>query len=74
MTLQELFDVLGANPEIILFFFAALPLTAFLASVFGRGEGHLSPWKYLYCILTYLSAIPGIFAILLNIYLFLFET
>ena len=73
MTLQEFFDACTSNPEIIGFYFVALPLTAFLASVFGKGEGHLSPWKYLYTILVYGATIPGIFAIVLNVYLFLFE-
>ena len=72
MTLQEFFDACTSNP-IIGFYFVALPLTAFLASVFGKGEGHLSPWKYLYTILVYGATIPGIFAIVLNVYLFLFE-
>lgn len=73
MTLQEFFDICSARPEFVGFFFIALPLTAFLASVFGRGEGHLSPWKYLYSFVVYAASIPGIFAILLNVYLFLFE-
>jgi hypothetical protein len=51
----------------------AVPLTAFLALLFGKGEGHLSPWKYLYSFLVYLTCIPGIFAITLSVYLFLFE-
>ena len=73
MTLQDFFDMLSQNPAIILFYFAAIPLTAFLAGVFGKGEGHLTPWKELYCFLSYASAIPAIFAITLNVYLFLFE-
>ena len=73
MTLQQFFDLLSANPSIILFYFLAMPLTAFLASVFGKGEGHLTPWKQLYCFLVFAAAIPGIFAIILNVYLFLFE-
>ncbi len=73
MTLQDFFDLLSANPAFILFYFIALPLTAFLASVFGKGEGHLTPWKQLYCVLSFAAAIPGIFAIMLNVYLFLFE-
>jgi len=73
MTLQEFFDACTNNPEIIGFYFVALPLTAFLASVFGKGEGHLSPWKYLYTVLVYAATVPGIFAIVLNVYLFLFE-
>lgn len=73
MTLQDFFDICSDRPEFIGFFFVALPLTAFLASIFGKGEGHLSPWKYLYSFLVYAATIPGIFAILLNVYFFLFE-
>jgi len=73
MTLQEFFDLLSAHPEVIIFFFASLPMTAFLASVFGKGEGHLTPWKQLYCVLTFAATIPGVFALILNVYLFLFE-
>ncbi len=40
---------------------------------FSKGQRHLSTWKYLYSVLIYLVAIPGIFAVTLSIYLFLFE-
>jgi len=73
MTLQQFFDLLSENPAIVLFYFIALPLTAFLCGIFGKGEGHLSPWKYVYCALMYMAAVPGIFAVILNVYLFLFE-
>jgi len=73
MTLGQFFDSLSNNPSIVLFYFFALPLTAFLSLVFGKGEGAISPWKYLYSVLVYLACIPGIFAITLNVYLFLFE-
>lgn len=73
MTLQQFFDLISENPAFVLFYFLALPLTAFLASIFGKGEGHLTPWKQLYCFLMFSAAIPGIFAFILNIYLFLFE-
>ena len=73
MTLKEFFNLLAANPAIIIFFFIACPLTAFLASILGKSEGHLSPWKYLYTFLVYAICIPGIFSVTLNIYLFLFE-
>lgn len=73
MTLQQFFDLISENPSFILFYFIALPLTAYLSSIFGKGEGHLTPWKQLYCVLVFAAAIPGIFAVILNIYLFLFE-
>ena len=73
MTLQELFDYFSANPAALLLFFLGIPLTALLANVMGRGEGHLSPWKYLYSVLVFLACVPGIFAAALAAYLFLFE-
>jgi hypothetical protein len=73
MTLGEFFEMIGRNPNLVLFYFIALPLTAFLAGVLGKDEGNLSPWKYLYSTIIFLVCVPGIFAITLNIYMFLFE-
>ena len=73
MTLQELFELCGNRPWIILAYFLFIPFTALLASILGKNEGHLSPWKYLYSALVYMVSIPGLFAVILNIYLFLFE-
>lgn len=73
MTLQEFFELLAQNPQFILAFFGLIPFTALVAGILGKGEGHLAPWSYLYSTLIYLVAIPGIFAITLNVYLFIFE-
>lgn len=73
MTLKELFTYIGQNPNFILFYFLIIPVTALLCGILGRGEGHLSPWKYLYAFLIYFVSIPGIFAVALNIYFFLFQ-
>ncbi len=73
MTLGEFFEWTGENPVLLLSYFIGIPLIALLAGAFSKGEGHLSPWKYLYSTLIYLVAIPGIFAVTLSIYLFLFE-
>ncbi len=73
MTLGEFFGLMNQNPAIIIFYFIALPLTALLGMVFGKGEGNLSPWKYFYCAIIYLACVPGIFAVTLNLYQFLFE-
>jgi len=73
MTLGEFFDLLSASPGMVLFYFLSIPFIAGLAWFFGKGEGELSPWKYLYAALMFMSVLPGIFAVTLNIYLFLFE-
>ena len=73
MTLGDFFEWISTKPGLLIGYFAGIPLIALLAGLFSRGEGHLSPWKYLYSTLIYLVSIPGIFAITLSIYLFLFE-
>jgi hypothetical protein len=73
MTLRELFDYLSANPTTVVAFFLVLPFIALLAGLIAKGEGHLSPWKYMYSGLIYLVCVPGIFAAALAVYLFLFE-
>lgn len=73
MTLREFFELLSNNPGYLLAFFLLIPFTALLAGWLGKEEGHETPWKYLYSTLIYLITIPGIFAITLSIYLFLFE-
>ncbi|MFN0213521.1 MAG: hypothetical protein ACKVT2_04640 [Saprospiraceae bacterium] len=73
MTLRELFDYLSANPLSIAAYFSILLVTAILAGTLGKGEGHRSPWKYLYSAIVYLVCVPGIFAAALAVYLFLFE-
>jgi len=73
MTLRELFDYLSDNPLVVAAYFSLLLITAMLAGVMGRGEGHLSPWKYLYSAIVYLVCVAGIFAAALAVYLFLFE-
>lgn len=73
MTLEELFEKIGENPSYVIGFFLFIPICALIAGIMGKNEGHLSPWKYLYSTLIYLACIPGIFAITLNIYMFLFD-
>lgn len=73
MTLADFFNLLGENPFYVIAYFALIPITALIAGFMGNDEGHLSPWNYLYSTLIYLVAIPGIFAITLNVYKFLFE-
>ena len=73
MTLKEFLDSLSANPFYLLVYFSIIPLTALIAWLLGKGEGNTSPWKYLYASLIYMVCVPGIFAVGLNLYAFLFE-
>lgn len=73
MTLGEFFELCSNNPALVISYFVAIPAIAFLAMLLSRGKGSESPWKYLYAVLIYLVCVPGIFALTLNAYLFLFE-
>lgn len=73
MTLGDFFQNVSEQPAILLMYFLALPLVAMLCYLWGREEGYKSPWCYVYSSLIYLSCIPGIFAITLNMYLMFFE-
>ncbi|HFA49194.1 MAG TPA: hypothetical protein ENJ95_09270 [Bacteroidetes bacterium] len=73
MTLQDFFNFLSDHPSWIVSYFLLIPFTALLAGIIGKGEGHLEPWTYLYSALIYLVCIPGIFAVTLSVYLFVFE-
>jgi len=73
MTLGEFFEWAASHPGWMIGYFVIVPLIALMALFFSKGEGHLSPWKYLFSALIYLVCIPGIFAITLSIYFFLFE-
>jgi len=73
MTLREFFEAASAQPVYVVFFFLMVPFTALLTGWIAKGEGNDSPWKYLYSILLYLVCVPGILAVGLGIYLFLFE-
>lgn len=73
MTLRAFFEYLGANPLVLLGYFLIIPVTALIAGFLGRGEGHLSPWRWLYSALIFAVCIPGIFAVTLGVYFFLFE-
>ncbi len=73
MTLGELFHLLAANPILLVGYFLVIPLTALLAGILGRQEGEEIPWNYLYSLLVYLAAVPGIFALVLSVYFWLFE-
>lgn len=73
MTLKDFFLLAGENQNYTIVFFVIIPILAFLVGLIGGQKDHLSPWKYIYTILIYLISIPGIFAVGLNFYLFLFQ-
>ncbi len=73
MTLSDVYAYLSQNPLPILLYFIALPLLAWVMGGVAEGSREVVSWSYAYAVLVYAVCIPGIFAVTLNIYLFLFE-
>jgi hypothetical protein len=73
MTLSQFFTAVSANPWPPALYFILMPLAAYLIGVIANGSRDVKFWSYVYSVLVYAICIPGIFAVTLNIYLFLFE-
>jgi len=73
MTLEQLFSSMTSNPMPFTVFFLALPVIALLFNWIAKGVSHESPWKYIYSVLVYLTAIPAMFSIVLCLYSFFFQ-
>jgi len=73
MTIQEFAMSANDKPMMIFIFFGFIILTAILAGIMGKNEGHLAPWKYLYSAIIYLTCVPAILIVTLSIYALMFE-
>ena len=73
MTLQELFNLLSANPIWVISYFAIVPFVAFIVNRISGTKALQSPWAEVYSTLIFMVAVPALFAVALNIYQFLFE-
>jgi hypothetical protein len=74
MTLRDLFSYAAAQPGMVALFLLAVPAAAFLVNLWaGETAPDIWRWRYVYAVLVYAACIPGVFALTLNAYLFLFE-
>jgi hypothetical protein len=73
MTLQQFFASISANPWPAVVYFLILPFAAWVVNSAADGSRDIKFWSIVYAIIVYAVCIPGIFAVTLNIYLFLFE-
>jgi hypothetical protein len=74
MTFQEFFDLLDKYPLILILYFLFLPLFSLsLRFILKKNEAPLSPWKYIYSVIIYMSCIPGIFIVFTTLYLAVFR-
>ena len=72
MTLNDLIATLSEN-DLMVWVFTALPLLALACRLLhGKHGGSQSPWKYLYAVLVYCCAVPGMFSAMLCFYSMLF--
>ncbi|REA64136.1 hypothetical protein DSL64_00855 [Dyadobacter luteus] len=73
MTLSQLFSYISQHPWPAAFYFILLPFVTWFIGIVATGSKDVKFWSYIYAVLVYAVCIPGVFAVILNIYLFLFE-
>lgn len=73
MTLRQFFDSIQSNPQPYIYFFIALPIICTIIWLLFNKPEHAIKIKYLFSVICFASFIPGMFALTLNIYTFLFE-
>lgn len=74
MTLRDAFVLISGQPALLFLLLMAVPTGAFLVNLWsGETADDIWKWRYVYSVLVYLACIPGVFALTLNVYLFLFE-
>jgi hypothetical protein len=58
---------------LVLVYLAAVPAAALLLRfLHGKYKGKRPPWKYIYSVLVYQTCIPGVFAVTVTVYSWLF--
>jgi hypothetical protein len=73
MTLNDLFQFLSENPVYTVGYLVAIPIFAGILGILADDKSGKDPWRYIYMLILYMISIPGIFAITLLIYTFMFE-
>ena len=73
MTLNDLFTFLSEHPVYTIGYIILIPAITGIIGILVPEKGGEKPWNYFYMFLLYLISIPGIFAITLLVYSFLFE-
>ncbi|WP_375447058.1 hypothetical protein [uncultured Fibrella sp.] len=74
MTFRDLFAYAAAQPGVIALFLLLIPALVYVLNLWaGDTAESIWRWRYLYAGLVYAACIPGMFAVTLNVYLFLFE-
>src|SRR4051812_30633364 len=74
MTINDLIKLANGHLLVLLIFFVAPPIIAWLCGrIHGQGNGGRAPWNYVYSILVYMVCIPGLFASVLTGYELFFQ-
>lgn len=74
MTIEEFLASIGRQPWVPITIFVSIPLVSWLIGLTHKPEQSVAgSWKYVYTLLMYLAAIPGVFAAVVVAYTMFFE-
>lgn len=72
MTIQQLIDLLGSHPKLILSYFVIIVIISLIGLLFITPNNYSKSIGYIYSVLIYAVAIPGLLSIILLLYNFFF--
>jgi len=72
MTVQQLIDLLGSHPKLILSYFVIIVIISLVGLLFVTPKNYSKSIGYMYSVLVYAVAIPGLLSIILILYNFFF--
>ena len=72
MTIQDILNIFSANADVLLTYYVALLVLALVGLLLVNEANFKSPITYVYTVLVYASAVPGLIAAILLLYNFFF--
>jgi hypothetical protein len=73
MTLRQFFESIQNNPNPYFYYFLAVPIVCAILWLLFNTQETAYKIRYVFSVICFASFIPGLFALTLNIYTFLFE-
>lgn len=69
MTTRDFIHIADHHPFVLAGVFIAPPVVTWLVGMMHpKGQGGVSPWKFIYAVLVYLACVPGLFSAVITAY------
>ncbi|MCB9260793.1 MAG: hypothetical protein H6607_00235 [Flavobacteriales bacterium] len=73
MTLNDIFEMVKSQPTVAFLYLFSIPVLVIFTGWISTPKSNQNPWRYVYAVLLYMVCLPGVLALVFNLYQFLFE-